>query len=234
LEALESWIQDGENSFHAFASGFENYFNVEKLYPYNLTKLDLYNLQKLAKQKLDKSKLEDRIKSLSALLFEIQEILDSCELSIDSADASNQIDKLTDQLQKLEFEEDMLNNEDLDYRYNASIDSIHRIDWSNLIVEGGTCDFTEYTYQSLRWLCSKMGQEAFENFDHDVQNSAKLGNRKLELKIADSKNAIIVINESGKLRNEFPRWFDFKESLRLLGYKVSERVKSSTQVSVRW
>jgi hypothetical protein len=73
-----------------------------------------------------------------------------------------------------------------------------------------------------------------ENFDNDVKSTAKLGNRKLELKIADSKNSIIVTNDNGKLRNEFPRWFDFKESLRLLGYKVSERVKSSSQISVRW
>lgn len=234
LVGLEFWIKDSGNSFHAFACGFEEYFDMEKLYPYNLTKSDLHDLQKSAKEKLNKSKLPDRIKSLSTLLFEIQEIFDSSEPTIDPSDLENQINKLKAQLQQLELEEDTLKNDEPDYQYNLSIDSIDRISWEDLIVEGGTCDFTEYTYQSLRWLCSKIGQEAFENFDYDVKSSAKLGNQKLELKITDSKNSIIVTNENGKLRNTFPRWFDFKESLRLLGYKVSEPVKSSTQVIVRW
>lgn len=238
LERLERWVR--KNSYHAFACDLEHWLNLEDNCHDDISIPELVELEKVVSEKLNQSKIPERAAALSSLILIINEILKSNDSSsgvnpdVEIEKLENDSKVLEKEIERLESEVDQIENDELDYKVDESIHKIDCVSWSELIIEKGASDFSGHSYQSLRWLCSKLGQEAFEDFDEDVKNAASKGLRKIELRLTDFISALYVVNENGKMRREFPSWFDFSESLKLLGYKVSERKTTSPYVTVKW
>jgi uncharacterized small protein (DUF1192 family) len=230
LELLEKWVS--KNSFHAFACGMEKWFDLDRPYSSELVISDLYEIEKLTIENLNKSKLPDRIEVLNSLLAIVRKI-------INSRKSIYKIDEMTERLQTLKAEVERLTLEldqidfNKDYQNDRKIKSITRFGWSDIIISGGVCDFAGYSYQSLRWFCSKLAQEGFENFEEDVKSLASKGHREMVLRIKKYINSFCVINDKGCFESNFPSWFDFRESFSLLGYSVSDR-DDSWYVKINW
>lgn len=230
LELLEKWVR--KNSFHAFACGMEKWFDLDRPYYFELSTSNLYEIEKLTIKNLNKSKLPDRIKALNSLLAIVRKI-------INSRKSIYKIDEMTERLQTLKAEVGRITLEldqidfNKDYQNDRKIKSINRFSWADIIISGGACDFSGYSYQSLRWFCSKLAQEGFENFEGDVKRLASKGQREVVLRIKKYINSFCVINDKGCFESDFPSWFDFRESFSLLGYSVSER-DDSWYVKINW
>jgi hypothetical protein len=130
----------------------------------------------------------------------------------------------------LEIQED----ED-DYIRENDVKTVFNLRWIEFHEKNIGSGIDGFSYASLRWFCSRLGQEAFKLFDLDVRLAAERGERSIELRCEDSDPQVFVSNDSGTFSGKFPSWFDLKESFTVLGYKISDRKSSPKRLMViRW
>lgn len=232
--AIAIWLCDNQSL--AYACNMEKWFG-EELDRIKIRDLhDLQELQTHTIAMLKNSTGAERRKSLKNLALHIEETIKRRIQEREYHSAKTKLKLLDCESKASEHRINEIENNEEDFAQDDTIESIVIISWdrpakilSNTSVEG-------FSYVSLKWLCSSDGHDTLEALYNIIRATAARGENQLQITWHSNLNTWTpTVNESPAPKRRFPSWFDFRELMTALGYRLSKHDNSHVaRITIKW
>jgi hypothetical protein len=233
LAPIEAWID--RNSHTAYGCNFERWFGDDL----NTVTIEspeaLEELRARAVIEKENSRIQDRIDALQSLLDAIERAFDTKNFDTNFDEDSSTIDELRLEIQEARIRIREIDDSGAEYLGNPEVSYAYVIRWDDFLESPLSSSIEEFSYSSLRWFSSTVGQSVMQALDFDIRIIAERGDRQVKLDCNMGSGRVEVRHEDGSFSGTFPSWYDFCSSLTLRGYQVVEKnTRASRSVIVRW
>ena len=230
---LQKWINSNKTT--AFACNMEDWFgpNLNEVWVDSLSEVE--DLVAHARFEMNHATGPERIRALSQLIESIDEVTLAVRTPVRVASIEKELEEINFEVQRLEHRL-AETSECNDFFFSEDVYTVDLVEWGRGR-HGKPIETNEiYSYQTVQWFCSTIGQNAFERFDLAVKKLAEQCERAIILEWTEKEDRHIQLQCGNTgLLILFPSWFDFQESFLLLGYRVGQKKHRPKQtVTLRW